>query len=89
MEIRALIGLERTKSSLEVTLRAKWTRQHCQAAPGRIASGRGADTGVGVASDQYDSLGVLVGSDCQSPLAQGPQERGPKVSGLGVADSRA
>ena len=81
--------MERAEPSLEVMLRAKWTRHRCQDAPGRIASGRGADAGVGVAGDQYDPLGVLVGGDPQSPLAQGPQEGGPEVGGLGVADSHA
>ena len=89
MEISALTGLERAEPSLEVMLRAKWTRHRCQAAPGRIASGRGADAGVGVTGDQHDTLGVLVGGDPQPPLAQGPQEGGPKVRGLGVADSHA
>ena len=37
VETRALTGLERAEPSLEVMLRAKWTRQRCQAAPGRIA----------------------------------------------------
>ena len=50
---------------------------------------RGADTGVGVAGDQHDPLGGLVGGDPQSPLAQGPQEGRPKVGGLGVAESHA
>lgn len=72
VEISALTGLERAEPSLEVMLRAKWTRQRCQAAPGRIASGRGADAGVGVTGDQHDPLGVLVGGDPQSPLAQEP-----------------
>ena len=89
VEIRALTGLERAEPSLEVMLRAKWTRHRCQAAPGRIASGRGPDAGVGVAGDQHDPLGVLVGGDPQTPLAQGPQEGGPKVGGLSVADRHA
>jgi transposase-like protein len=37
VEISALTGLERAEPSLEVMLRAKWTRHRCQAAPGRIA----------------------------------------------------
>ena len=89
VETSALTGLDRAGPSLEVMLRAKWTRQRCQAAPGRIASGRGADAGVGVAGDQHDPLGVLVGGDPQPLLAQGPQEGGPEVGGLGVADSHA
>ena len=89
MEIRALTGLERAEPSLEVMLRAKWTRHRCQAAPGRIASGRGADAGVGVAGDQHDPLGVLIGGNLQPPLAQGAQEGGPKVGGLGVPNSHA
>ena len=70
-------------------LRAKWTRHRCQAALGRIASGRGPDTWVGVTGDQHDALGVLVGGDPQSPLAQGSQEGGPKVRGLSVAERHA
>ena len=89
VEIRAVTGLERAEPSLEVMLRAKWTRQRCQAAPGRIASGRGADAGVGVAGDQHDPLGVLIGGNRQPPFAQGAQEGGPKVGGLGVPNSHA
>ena len=37
VETRALTGLERAEPSLEVMLRAKWTRQRCQDAPGRMA----------------------------------------------------
>lgn len=37
VETSALTGLERAEPSREVMLRAKWTRQRCQAAPGRIA----------------------------------------------------
>ena len=37
VETRAPAGLERAEPSLEVMVRAKWTRQRCQAAPGRIA----------------------------------------------------
>lgn len=36
-EISALIGLECLEPNFWVTLRAKWTRQRCQPAPGRIA----------------------------------------------------
>ena len=60
--------------------------------PGRAGQDRldrGPDAGVGVTGDQHDPLGVLVGGDPQPPLAQGPQEGGPKVGGLGVADSHA
>ena len=44
---------------------------------------------MGVAGDQHDALGVLVGGDPQSPLAQGAQEGGPKVGGLSVAERHA
>lgn len=37
MEIRAFTGLEWADPRRWVTLREKWTRQRCQAAPGRIA----------------------------------------------------
>ena len=37
VETSALTGLDRAEPSLEVMVRAKWTRQRCQAAPGRIA----------------------------------------------------
>ena len=37
VETRALTGLERAEPSLEVMVRAKWTRQRCQDAPGRMA----------------------------------------------------
>ena len=44
---------------------------------------------MGVTGDQHDALGVLVGGNPQTPLAQGPQKGGPKVRGLSVADSHA
>lgn len=44
---------------------------------------------MGVTGDQHDALGVLVGGDPQSPLAQGSQEGGPKVRGLSVAERHA
>lgn len=78
MEISALTGLERAEPSLEVTLRATWTRHRCQDAPGRIASGRGTDTAAGATGDQHDPLGVLVGGP-SVPARAGTAGRSPKV----------
>ena len=44
---------------------------------------------MGVAGDQHDPLRVLIGGNLQPPLAQGAQEGGPKVGGLGVPNSHA
>ena len=55
------------------------------ALPGRARQDRldsGLDAGMGVAGDQH-----VIGGNLQPPLAQGAQEGGPKVGGLGVPNS--
>ena len=63
------------------TLRMKWTRQRCQAAPMQDRADRGLQAGVGVGDDQLHPV--------EAAGLQRAQERGPERPVLAVADVEA
>ena len=75
VETRALTGLEWAEPSREVMVRAKWTRQRCQAAPGRIALTAARMPAWASPVVQDHALGVVGGGDLEPPFAQGPQDK--------------
>lgn len=88
METSALTGLELVEQVLgdvagEVDLAV------LPAGAGQDGFDSGLQLGVGVADDQRNPLGMLGAGGVEAALAKAPEELGPQIGRLGVADGHA